>query len=126
MTLASRPNRGDGATPAMVQWFASKAEHPNALLFFRMGDFYELFFEDAEAASAALDIALTHRGEHASHFVVTMGIGTTAEEATDRINHDQSAIAQLSQRSLKHFDIRQRKAHITITPITITLDRPGQ
>ena len=47
---------------AMVR---AKAEHPDALLFFRMGDFYELFFADAEAAAAALDIALTHRGEHA-------------------------------------------------------------
>ena len=48
-----------GATPAMAQWFAAKAAHPDALLFFRMGDFYELFFADAEAAAAALDIALT-------------------------------------------------------------------
>ncbi len=48
----------------MAQWFAAKAEHPDALLFFRMGDFYELFFADAEAAAAALDIALSHRGEH--------------------------------------------------------------
>ena len=47
-----------GATPAMAQWFAAKADHPDALLFFRMGDFYELFFADAEAAAAALDIAL--------------------------------------------------------------------
>ena len=48
-----------GATPAMAQWFAAKAEHPDALLFFRMGDFFEMFFADAEAAAAALDIALT-------------------------------------------------------------------
>ena len=47
----------------MAQWFALKAEHPDALLFFRMGDFFEMFFADAEAASSALDIALTHRGE---------------------------------------------------------------
>ena len=51
--------RADGASPAMAQWFATKADHPDALLFFRMGDFYELFFADAEAAAAALDIALT-------------------------------------------------------------------
>src|SRR5271166_6683527 len=53
-----------GATPAMAQWFAAKEQFPEALVFFRMGDFYELFFADAEAAAAALDIALTHRGEH--------------------------------------------------------------
>ena len=51
-------------TPAIAQWLALKAEHPDALLFFRMGDFFEMFFEDAAAAAAALDIALTHRGEH--------------------------------------------------------------
>ncbi|HEY6548793.1 MAG TPA: DNA mismatch repair protein MutS, partial [Vicinamibacteria bacterium] len=50
-------------TPAMQQYVRMKAEHPGALLFFRMGDFYELFFEDAETASRALDIALTSRGK---------------------------------------------------------------
>jgi DNA mismatch repair protein MutS len=53
-----------GATPALAQWFAAKADHPDALLFFRMGDFFELFFEDAERAGPALDIAVSHRGEH--------------------------------------------------------------
>ena len=43
----------EGASPALAQWFAAKAQHPDALLFFRMGDFFELFFADAEAASAA-------------------------------------------------------------------------
>jgi DNA mismatch repair protein MutS len=50
-------------TPAMQQYVRMKAEHPGALLFFRMGDFYELFFEDAEVASRALEIALTSRGK---------------------------------------------------------------
>ncbi len=58
MTLPSP----DGASPVIAQWFALKAEHPEALLFFRMGDFFELFFADAEAAAGALDIALTARG----------------------------------------------------------------
>jgi len=50
-------------TPAMQQYFRLKAENPDALLFFRMGDFYELFFEDAEVAARALDIALTSRSK---------------------------------------------------------------
>ena len=50
-------------TPAMQQYVRMKAEHPGALLFFRMGDFYELFFEDAQIASRALEIALTSRGK---------------------------------------------------------------
>ena len=66
MNIAGGPTIPDaaGASPAMAQWFALKAEHPDALLFFRMGDFFEMFFADADAASSALDIALTHRGEH--------------------------------------------------------------
>ena len=69
------------ATPAMAQWFALKAEHPDALLFFRMGDFYEMFFEDAHAAVAALDIALTHRGEHAGKPIPMCGVPVHASEA---------------------------------------------
>ena len=63
-----------GATPAIAQWFAAKEDHPDALLFFRMGDFYELFFADAEAAAAALDIALSHRGEHAGVPIPMCGV----------------------------------------------------
>ncbi len=50
-------------TPAMQQYQRMKAEHPDALLFFRMGDFYELFFDDAVVASKALEIALTSRSK---------------------------------------------------------------
>src|SRR5579862_944290 len=50
-------------TPAMAQYVRMKAEHPDALLFFRMGDFYELFFEDATVAAKALEIALTSRAK---------------------------------------------------------------
>ena len=49
-------------TPVMQQYLRIKAEHPNALLFYRMGDFYELFFDDAKEASQLLDITLTARG----------------------------------------------------------------
>jgi len=50
-------------TPMMAQYLALKAEHPQTLLFYRMGDFYELFFSDAEKAVGLLDITLTHRGQ---------------------------------------------------------------
>ena len=69
-----------GATPAMAQWFAAKADHPDALLFFRMGDFYELFFADAEAAAAALDMALSHRGEHGGMPIPMCGVPHHAAE----------------------------------------------
>jgi DNA mismatch repair protein MutS len=61
-------------SPMLAQWFAAKEAHPDALLFFRMGDFYELFFEDAERAAPALDIALTTRGEHAGKPIPMCGV----------------------------------------------------
>jgi DNA mismatch repair protein MutS len=70
-----------GATPAMAQWFELKARNPDALLFFRMGDFYEMFFADAEAAATALDIALTHRGEHGGRPIAMCGVPVHAAEA---------------------------------------------
>ena len=51
-------------TPMMQQYWKLKREHPDQLMFYRMGDFYELFFADAEAASEALGLALSFRGEH--------------------------------------------------------------
>src|SRR3984885_5832817 len=81
MAASSRTLNADGATPAMAQWFAAKAAHPDALVFFRMGDFYELFFADAEAAAAALDIALTQRGEHNGTPVPMCGVPQNAAEA---------------------------------------------
>ncbi|HET9147676.1 MAG TPA: DNA mismatch repair protein MutS [Acetobacteraceae bacterium] len=70
----ARPVEASGATPAMARWFEVKAEHPDALLFFRMGDFYELFFEDAQAAATALDIALTSRGSHQGEPIPMCGV----------------------------------------------------
>ncbi len=59
---SSRSGKGE-SSPAMKQFFRCKAEQPDALLFFRMGDFYELFFEDAVIASKALDLTLTSRSK---------------------------------------------------------------
>src|SRR4051812_32001916 len=70
-----------GATPTMAQWFRLKQENPDALLFLRMGDFYELFFADAEAAASALDIALTKRGEHEGQPIPMCGVPVHAAEA---------------------------------------------
>src|SRR5690606_31401517 len=52
----------DGHTPMMAQYLSVKEQYPDCLLFYRMGDFYEMFFDDALKASAALDITLTKRG----------------------------------------------------------------
>ncbi len=58
------PPATPGATPMMVQYLALKAQAADCLLFYRMGDFFELFFDDARQAAQVLNIALTSRGEH--------------------------------------------------------------
>ncbi|PKQ07134.1 MAG: DNA mismatch repair protein MutS [Alphaproteobacteria bacterium HGW-Alphaproteobacteria-11] len=69
------------ATPMMAQYLEIKAGHPGALLFYRMGDFYELFFDDAVAAAEALDIALTKRGKHAGADIPMCGVPVHSHEA---------------------------------------------
>ena len=68
-------------TPMMVQYLSIKAEHPDGLLFYRMGDFYELFFDDAVAAAAALDIALTKRGKHLGDDIPMCGVPVHSHES---------------------------------------------
>ncbi|MEE2693033.1 MAG: DNA mismatch repair protein MutS [Pseudomonadota bacterium] len=72
---------GDKVTPMMVQYLAIKADHPDCLLFYRMGDFYELFFDDAVKAAAALDITLTKRGKHQGREIPMCGVPHHAYEA---------------------------------------------
>ncbi len=68
-------------TPMMAQYLEIKRAHPDSLLFYRMGDFYELFFEDARAAAAALDLALTKRGQHLGEDIPRCGVPVHAAEA---------------------------------------------
>lgn len=69
-----------GPTPMMQQYFALKREAEGCLLFYRMGDFFELFFDDARQAAAILDIALTSRGEHDGQPVAMCGVPVHAAE----------------------------------------------
>src|SRR5437763_4234393 len=62
------------ATPVMEQYIDIKAAHPDCLLFYRMGDFYELFFDDAEVAARALGIVLTQRGKHLGRDIPMCGV----------------------------------------------------
>jgi DNA mismatch repair protein MutS len=68
-------------TPMMAQYLEIKAGHPEALLFYRMGDFYEMFFDDAVAAAAALDIALTKRGQHLGQDIPMCGVPVHSSES---------------------------------------------
>lgn len=67
-------------TPMMAQFLDIKANYRDALLFYRMGDFYEMFFDDAIAAAEALDIALTKRGKHAGDDIPMCGVPVHAAE----------------------------------------------
>ena len=71
---------GSAHTPMMQQYLRIKAEHPGILLFYRMGDFYELFFEDAEKAARLLDITLTTRGQSAGQPIKMAGVPYHAVE----------------------------------------------
>ena len=63
-----------GHTPMMAQYLGIKAAYPNTLVFYRMGDFYELFYEDAERAAALMDITLTARGQSAGQPIPMAGV----------------------------------------------------
>ena len=116
-----------GASPAIAQWFALKAEHPDALLFFRMGDFFEMFFTDAEAAASALDIALTHRGEYSGVPIPMCGVPVvTSDLYLARLirrgfrvavaEQTEAASARIGKGPLKRAIVR------LITPGTLTED----
>jgi DNA mismatch repair protein MutS len=84
--MDSRPARNaslpglETPTPMMVQYLALKAKAADCLLFYRMGDFFELFFDDAKVASQVLDIALTSRGEHGGSPIPMCGVPVHAAE----------------------------------------------
>ncbi|MGC9419612.1 MAG: DNA mismatch repair protein MutS, partial [Rhodovulum sp.] len=65
----------------MAQYLEIKEAHSGALLFYRMGDFYEMFFDDAVAAAAALDIALTKRGKHMGEDIPMCGVPVHSAES---------------------------------------------
>ena len=77
----ARDNKGDAPTPMIAQYIEIKAANPDCLFFYRMGDFYELFFEDSVAASRALGIMLTKRGKHRGEDIPMCGV--PVERAND-------------------------------------------
>ncbi|MGF1461840.1 MAG: DNA mismatch repair protein MutS [Maricaulaceae bacterium] len=78
--LDSPQSPAAAVTPMMAQYLAIKAQAQDALLFYRMGDFYELFFEDAQKAAQALDIALTKRGKHEGADIPMCGVPVATAE----------------------------------------------
>ncbi len=80
LNLPDLPATDNNATPMMQQYLRIKQQHPESLLFYRMGDFYELFFGDAETAAAALNIALTKRGKHRGEDISMCGVPVHAAD----------------------------------------------
>ncbi|WP_459990059.1 DNA mismatch repair protein MutS [Methylosoma difficile] len=78
--MTTKPKAAEQHTPMMQQFLAIKAQYPDTLLFYRMGDFYELFFDDAKKAATLLDITLTSRGHSAGSPIAMAGIPYHAAE----------------------------------------------
>jgi DNA mismatch repair protein MutS len=134
---ASAPSRAAEPSPMMVQYLGIKAAYPDCLLFYRMGDFYELFFVDAQIASRALGIVLTKRGKHEGEDIPMCGV--PIERADDYLQrliakgHRVAVCEQLEdpaeakKRGAK--SVVRRDVVRLVTPGTITEERllePGR
>ncbi|MDE2017944.1 MAG: DNA mismatch repair protein MutS, partial [Hyphomicrobiales bacterium] len=131
------PNDAAGATPMIAQYLEIKAANPDCLLFYRMGDFYELFFDDAEAASRTLGIALTKRGKHRGLDIPMCGV--PVERADDYLQrliargHRVAVCEQMEDPALARKRgpkaVVRRDVTRLVTPGTITEERllePGR
>lgn len=131
--------RSGAPSPFMAQYLGIKARHPDALLFFRMGDFYELFFRDAEDAAAILDITLTSRGEHDGAPIPMAGVPYHAAEAyLARLIRSGRRVAVCEQmespaeakargsKSIVHRDVVRIVTPGTLTEDTLLPARMGQ
>jgi DNA mismatch repair protein MutS len=126
-----------GATPSMAQYLEIKAANPDCLLFYRMGDFYELFFADAEIASRALGIVLTKRGKHGGDDIPMCGVPVSrADDYLQRLialGHRVAVCEQLEDpaeaRKRGSKAVVRRDVVRLITPGTVTEDNlldPGR
>ena len=110
-------------TPLMQQYLRIKAEHPERLLFFRMGDFYELFYDDAQRAAKLLDITLTARGESAGAPIPMAGLPYHAAEGylarLVRLGESVAICEQIGDPQLAKGPVERRVVRI-VTPGTVT------
>lgn len=113
----------DNLTPMMQQYMATKAEHPHELLFYRMGDFYELFFDDAKKAAKLLDITLTARGKSGGNAIPMAGVPYHAADnyiaKIIRAGESVAICEQIGDPATSKGPV-ERKVMRVITPGTIT------
>ena len=121
MTIADPPPH----TPVMQQYLALKAECPDALLFYRMGDFYELFYDDARRAARLLDIALTSRGQSAGSPIPMAGVPVaTLDTYLARLLRQGESVAiceQIGEPGRTRGPVERRIVRV-VTPGTVTDD----
>ena len=113
----------DSHTPVMQQYLRIKAQHPDALLFYRMGDFYEMFYDDARRAAQLLDIALTQRGASAGAPIPMAGVpATTVDTYLARLVRKGESVAICEQRGDpgKSKGLMEREVVRIVTPGTVT------
>src|SRR5580700_7658339 len=121
--LGSEPS--DMATPMMAQYLEIKAAHRDYLLFYRMGDFYELFFDDAVKASEALDIALTKRGRHRGDDIPMCGVPVhAAEQYLEKLIRKGFRVAVCEQME-DPAEAKRRGAKLVVHREVIRLVTPG-
>jgi DNA mismatch repair protein MutS len=113
----------DSHTPLMRQFFAAKAGHPDVLMFFRMGDFYELFHDDARKAARLLDITLTQRGASAGQPIPMAGVPVHAHEGylarLVALGESVAICEQIGDPALAK-GLVERKVVRVVTPGTVT------
>jgi DNA mismatch repair protein MutS len=122
MTDKTSPDK-DNLTPFMRQYLAVKAQHPDMLVFYRMGDFYELFFEDAEKSARLLGITLTKRGTHYGEPIKMAGVPYhAAEQYLAKLTKMGEAVAICEQIGdpAKAKGIVERQVVRILTPGTLT------
>ena len=113
------------ATPMMAQYLGIKAGHPDCLLFYRMGDFYELFLEDAEIAARALGIVLTKRGKHNGEDIAMCGVPV---ERSDDYLHTLIALGHrvaVCEQTEDPAEARKRGAKSVVRREVVRLVTPG-
>ncbi|MET0331269.1 MAG: DNA mismatch repair protein MutS, partial [Dyella sp.] len=110
-------------TPFMRQYLSTKAEHPEVLLFFRMGDFYELFYDDARKAARLLDITLTQRGQSAGAPIPMAGVPYHAAEnylaRLVKLGESVAICEQIGDPALAKGPVERKVVRI-VTPGTVT------
>src|SRR6202790_1236413 len=124
-TSSSAPIITTGAdhTPMMQQYLRIKAQHPDVLLFYRMGDFYEMFYDDARRAAGLLDIALTQRGASAGAPIPMAGVPVvTLDTYLAKLVRKGQSVAICEQRESlsKTKGPMEREVVRIVTPGTIT------